>query len=69
MHYGLEAGEAVIFDNHRVLHARGEFSDPERFLQICNVSRDGFQEKMRLLALNQGHVEEASRHFDRGAST
>jgi hypothetical protein len=68
MHFALEAGEAVIFDNHRVLHARAEFSDPERFLQICNVSRDDYHEKLRLLALKLSHLEEANRHVDRGAS-
>lgn len=62
----LQAGEAVIFDNHRVLHARGSFSDPARFMQICNVSREGFHEKLRLLALQLGHHAEAHQRLGGG---
>ncbi len=50
----LEAGEFVIFDNHRVLHARTHFADPNRFLQVCNVPRGQFQERFRLLAKQLG---------------
>ncbi|MEM7562804.1 MAG: TauD/TfdA family dioxygenase [Pseudomonadota bacterium] len=57
--FQLQAGESVMFDNQRVLHSRTEFSDPQRFLQICNVSRDGFHEKLRLLAAKHGYIGEA----------
>ena len=57
--FQLQAGESVMFDNQRVLHSRTEFSDPKRFLQICNVSRDGFHEKLRLLAAKHGYIDEA----------
>ena len=62
----LQAGEAVIFDNHRVLHARGSFSNPSRFLQLCNVSREGFHERLRLLALQLGHHAEAHQTLSGG---
>lgn len=48
--FRLEAGDSVIFDNHRVLHARTDFTDTNRFLQICNVSREDFHQRLRLLA-------------------
>lgn len=55
----LRAGDTVLFDNHRVLHARTEFQDPNRFLQICNVSRETFHERLRLLADRLGFADEA----------
>ncbi|MGI9318337.1 MAG: TauD/TfdA family dioxygenase, partial [bacterium] len=57
--FRLESGDTVLFDNHRVLHARQHFADPYRFLQICNVSREGFHEQYRLLASKLGHTDEA----------
>ena len=65
----LQAGEAVILDNHRVLHARGGFSDPARFMQLCNVSREGFHERLRLLALRLGHHAEADQVLGGGVVT
>lgn len=56
----LEAGDAIIFDNHRVLHARGEFSDRQRFLQICGVTREKFHESFRLLAAQLGDTVSAN---------
>lgn len=58
----LNAGDTAFFDNHRALHARTHFTDPERFLQICNVSREGFHENLRLLLQKLGHAYEAD-HF------
>ena len=55
----LNAGDTAIFDNHRVLHARADFTDPERFMQICNVPRESFHERLRLLARKLGHHHEA----------
>lgn len=59
LRFQIGAGESVMFDNHRVLHARAEFSDPRRFLQICNVGRETFHERLRLLAARLGHHDEA----------
>ena len=64
----LEPGDSVVFDNHRVLHARTGFSDPTRFLQICNVPRELFHDRLRLLAAKLGHLEEARMAMAAGAS-
>ncbi len=57
--FQLEAGDAVLFDNHRVLHARAAFGDHQRHLQICNVARETFHERLRLLAAELGFDDEA----------
>ncbi|MEJ2177632.1 MAG: TauD/TfdA family dioxygenase [Gammaproteobacteria bacterium] len=59
VHFRLESGDTVLFDNHRVLHARQTFSDPNRLLQICNVPRESFHEQYRLLAGELGYTDEA----------
>jgi len=59
IHFRLNAGDAVVFDNQRVLHARERYSDINGFLQICNVSRESFHERLRLLALKLGCNKEA----------
>jgi gamma-butyrobetaine dioxygenase/trimethyllysine dioxygenase len=46
LHYLLQAGEAAIFDNHRVMHARTGFSG-NRYIRLCNVHRDEFFSKLR----------------------
>ncbi|ODV62850.1 clavaminate synthase family protein [Ascoidea rubescens DSM 1968] len=46
----LEAGEAVIFDNRRILHARTEFVDEvgsKRWLKGCYIDRDSYFSKLR----------------------
>ena len=55
----LKSGDAAIFDNHRVLHARTNFTDPNRHMQICNVSREDFHERLRILARKMGFLDEA----------
>lgn len=60
LQFQLQAGEAVMFDNHRVLHARAKFQDAQRFLQICNVGRETFHERLRLLAAKLGFSDEAN---------
>jgi gamma-butyrobetaine dioxygenase len=60
LQFQLQAGEAIIFDNHRVMHARAEFQDPTRFLQICNVARETFHERLRLLAAKLDFNDEAN---------
>jgi hypothetical protein len=57
--FRLNSGDSVVFDNHRVLHAREHFSDPERFLQICNVPRESFHESLRTLTRQLGYQQES----------
>ena len=66
LRFQLGAGESLMFDNHRVLHARAEFSDPRRFLQICNASRETFHERLRLLAAKLGYADEANQVLPAG---
>ena len=66
--FQLGAGDAVLFDNHRVLHARAAFSDPLRHLQICNVARETFHEQLRLLADKLGFEAEADQVLAAGVS-
>lgn len=61
----LQPGEAVIFDNHRLLHGRTGFSGP-RHLQLCSVNRDTFISELRVLERNLGR-DDASLSFARGA--
>ena len=66
--FSLAPGEAVLFDNHRVMHSRRPFDDPERFLRICNVSRDSFHQRLRLLATELGYPEEADQVLAAGVT-
>ncbi|MDH3763777.1 MAG: TauD/TfdA family dioxygenase [Gammaproteobacteria bacterium] len=68
VNFQLQAGDSVLFDNHRVLHSRTEFQDPERFLQICNVARESFHERLRLLADRLGFPAEAGMVLAAGVS-
>lgn len=63
----LDSGDAIVFDNHRALHARGEFSDRRRHLQICGVTREKFHESFRLLATRLGDTESANLVLRAGA--
>lgn len=67
LHIRLQPGYAVLFDNHRILHARTHFTDPNRFLQICSVPREQFHECLRLLLAEQGYVNEARMVLPAGA--
>ncbi len=66
--FQLEAGDAVFFDNHRVMHSRKGFSDLDRHLQICNVSRESFHQKLRLSLREQGHHDELAQKWPAGGS-
>ena len=68
LEFQLEAGDAVFFDNHRVMHSRKGFSDLDRHLQICNVSREGFHQKLRLTLREQGHLDELRQKWPAGVS-
>ncbi|NKB76182.1 MAG: DUF971 domain-containing protein [Gammaproteobacteria bacterium] len=67
MRVSLGPGDAIIFDNHRALHARTAFSDQRRFLQICSVSREKFHESFRLLATRLGYFELANKVLRAGS--
>ena len=49
----LAPGEAVLFDNHRLMHGRTGFTGP-RHLQIGSVNRDTFISEMRVLERDLG---------------
>jgi len=66
--FRLESGDTVLFDNHRVMHARMGFDDENRKLRICNVSREQFHEQFRLTAYRLGHVEESQQILAAGVS-
>lgn len=68
LRYPLPAGEGLFFDNHRVMHARTAFSDRQRHLQICNLSREQFQQKLRLTAGRLGFSAEAQQTLPAGVS-
>lgn len=46
--YRLESGQAVVMDNHRVLHARAAFNGG-RHIRQCHVDRDEFFRRLRAL--------------------
>jgi gamma-butyrobetaine dioxygenase len=66
--FKLDVGEAVLFDNHRVMHARKAFSDPHRHMQICNISRESFHLKFRLTTHALGHTAEANQILAAGVA-
>ncbi len=68
LEFQLKTGDAVFFDNHRVMHARRAFTDPARHLQICNVSRDQFHQRLRLTAARLGFDAEARQTLPAGVS-
>lgn len=49
----LAPGEAILFDNHRLMHGRTGFTGP-RHLQIGSVNRDTFISEMRVLERDLG---------------
>ena len=53
LRFRLEAGDAVVFDNHRVLHAREGFSG-RRHLRLFHVEREEFHNRLRLLRRKLG---------------
>ncbi len=64
----LQPGELVIFDNHRVLHARRAF-DPEageRHIQQVSVDREEFHNVFRQLAERLGRFDLANWEPDAG---
>ncbi|TDL18950.1 Clavaminate synthase-like protein [Rickenella mellea] len=62
----LNEGEAVIFDNRRILHGRRSFADLElsgadgetnRWLKGCYLDEDAFQDKRRILDIQETEQE------------
>ena len=60
-------GDAVLFDNHRVMHGRTAFADPNRFIKQCNVRREQFHERLRATARRLGFTDEANQILSAGA--
>ena len=48
VNYRLESGQAVVLDNHRILHARTAFNG-NRHIRQCHVDRDEFFSRLRAL--------------------
>ena len=65
----LQPGELVIFDNHRVLHARCAFNAEagERWIQQLSVDREEFHNCFRQLAESQNRFDLANWEQDAGA--
>ncbi len=66
--FRLESGDTLMFDNHRVMHARKGFKDQNRKLKICNVSRESFHEQLRIMAFNLGYIEESQQILSSGVT-
>jgi gamma-butyrobetaine dioxygenase len=51
---GLQPGDLVMFDNHRILHGRTAIArqNQRRHLRYCSVERDYFHSQWRLLQTN-----------------
>ena len=65
LRFRLETGDAVVFDNHRVLHAREGFSG-RRHLRLFHVEREEFHSRLRLLGRRLGR-ENADWALPKGA--
>ncbi|MFT5503722.1 MAG: gamma-butyrobetaine dioxygenase [Gammaproteobacteria bacterium] len=66
--FKISNGDAVFFDNHRVMHSRKAFDDPERHLQIFNLSREVFHQKVRMTAHELGFKTESQQYLPAGVS-
>lgn len=64
--FRLESGDALVFDNHRLLHGRTGFSG-KRHVQFGYVDRDDFHMQLRLLARRLGRDQDADLVLSRGA--
>jgi len=61
------SGEALFFNNQRVLHGRRAFSpDGDRYMRTCHVELDEFNSTLRTLARSQGS-EAANLNLPHGA--
>jgi len=63
------SGEALFFNNQRVLHGRTAFApDGDRYMRTCNVELDEFYSTLRMLAREQGS-EAVDMNLPHGALT
>jgi len=53
IHFRLEPGDILAFDNHRLIHGRTAFSNRRHF-RYCHVDRDDFHSRLRLLGRQHG---------------
>ncbi len=61
------SGEALFFNNQRVLHGRSQFAaDSDRYMRSCNIEVDEFNSTLRLLAAFKGS-EAANMNLPHGA--
>ncbi len=61
------SGEALFFNNQRVLHGRTEFAeDSDRYMRSCNIETDEFHSTLRLLASSLGR-DAANMNLPHGA--
>ncbi len=62
--FGLEPGQAIVYDNQRVLHGRTAFREDGtaggRHLRLCTIDRDQFHSRLRRLREDRerGNVDE-----------
>lgn len=65
----LEPGHIVVFDNQRVLHGRTAYDDSmgERHLRRCEVTREEFHSRLRLLMIKLGRPEPRNLVLSHGA--
>jgi len=62
----LEPGDALVFDNHRLLHARTGFSG-RRHVQFGYIDRDDYHIQLRMLCRRLGRDHDADLVLGRGA--
>ena len=62
LQFGLDAGDVLVVDNHRVLHGRTAFDPTQghRHVQGCYIDHDGPQTLWRLLARDRRHDRPAA---------
>ena len=65
----LEPGDVVVFDNQRVLHGRTAYDESmgERHLRRCEVTRDEFHNRLRLLSIKLDSPEPRNLVLSHGA--
>jgi gamma-butyrobetaine dioxygenase len=61
MHFRLNAGECIVFDNHRIVHGRAGYTaeSGERYLRGCYVDREEMKSRYRTLTSAGGRFRAA----------
>ena len=54
--FRLQPGQAIVYDNQRILHGRSAFTAAagRRHLRLCTIDRDQFHSRLRLLRERSG---------------